>query len=161
MQQGGGSQYGVSPEMTPFAATTTTATTTTAAAATRTHVLGGGADQQQQQQQQQQLKLGDPTLAVAEEASPISSRPPAHSSAGNFDELLPVGGGLPDEDALAAGDEGDRGGVSGGNRWPRQETLALLKIRSEMDVAFHDATLKGPLWEDVSRYLPPPSQLNY
>ena len=144
MQQGG-SQYGVSSEMTPFAATATTTTTTTS---TRTHVLGGA--------DQQQLKLGDPTLAVAEEASPISSRPPAHSSAGNFDEFLPVGGGLPDEDALAAGDEGDRGGVASGNRWPRQETLALLKIRSEMDVAFRDATLKGPLWEDVSRYLPPP-----
>ncbi|CBI34644.3 unnamed protein product, partial [Vitis vinifera] len=139
MQQGG-SQYGVSSEMTPFAATTTTTST-------RTHVLGGA------DQQQQQLKLGDPTLAVAEEASPISSRPPAHSSAGNFDEFLPVGGGLPDEDALAAGDEGDRGGVASGNRWPRQETLALLKIRSEMDVAFRDATLKGPLWEDVSRKL--------
>ncbi|RVW46704.1 hypothetical protein CK203_113653 [Vitis vinifera] len=68
MQQGG-SQYGVSSEMTPFAATTTTTST-------RTHVLGGA------DQQQQQLKLGDPTLAVAEEASPISSRPPAHSSAG-------------------------------------------------------------------------------
>ena len=146
MQQGG-SQYGVSPEMAPFAVTTTTTTTTT-----RTHVLGAA---DHHQQQQQQLKLGDPTLAVAEEASPISSRPPAHSS-GNFDEFLPVSGGLPDEDALAAGDEGDRGGVAGGNRWPRQETLALLKIRSEMDVAFRDATLKGPLWEDVSRYLPPP-----
>ncbi|KAL0391814.1 UNVERIFIED_CONTAM: Trihelix transcription factor GT-2 [Sesamum radiatum] len=40
---------------------------------------------------------------------------------------------------------------SGGNRWPRQETLALLKIRSDMDVAFRDASLKGPLWEEVSR----------
>lgn len=39
----------------------------------------------------------------------------------------------------------------GGNRWPRQETIALLKIRSEMDVAFRDATVKGPLWDDVSR----------
>ncbi|KAL7208605.1 hypothetical protein ACSBR1_030359 [Camellia fascicularis] len=42
---------------------------------------------------------------------------------------------------------------SGGNRWPRQETLALLKIRSEMDVAFRDSSLKGPLWEEVSRKL--------
>lgn len=39
----------------------------------------------------------------------------------------------------------------GGNRWPRQETLALLKIRSDMDVTFRDASLKGPLWEEVSR----------
>ncbi|KAJ4909194.1 Duplicated homeodomain-like superfamily protein [Raphanus sativus] len=44
---------------------------------------------------------------------------------------------------------GDRG--FGGNRWPRQETLALLKIRSEMGIAFRDATVKGPLWEEVSR----------
>ncbi|KAK9275512.1 hypothetical protein L1049_022779 [Liquidambar formosana] len=128
MQQGG-SQYGVSPEMAPFAA----------ASATRTQMLGSTDHTQQQA-----------VPPEAEAASPISSRPPAHSSAGNFDELLPGPG---DDDALIAGDETDRGGISGGNRWPRQETLALLKIRSEMDVAFRDATLKGPLWEEVSRKL--------
>ncbi|KAK8646988.1 hypothetical protein V6N13_120749 [Hibiscus sabdariffa] len=48
-------------------------------------------------------------------------------------------------------DEGER--FYGGNRWPRQETLALLKIRSEMDVTFRDASVKGPLWEEVSRKL--------
>ncbi|KAF5727690.1 trihelix transcription factor GT-2-like [Tripterygium wilfordii] len=48
-------------------------------------------------------------------------------------------------------EEGDRYSV--GNRWPRQETLALLKIRSEMDVAFRDSGLKAPLWEEVSRKL--------
>ncbi|XP_071694758.1 trihelix transcription factor DF1-like [Rutidosis leptorrhynchoides] len=42
---------------------------------------------------------------------------------------------------------------SGGNRWPRQETLALLKIRSDMDVVFRDSSLKGPLWDEVSRKL--------
>ncbi|RWR86553.1 trihelix transcription factor GTL1 isoform X1 [Cinnamomum micranthum f. kanehirae] len=78
-----------------------------------------------------------------EAASPISSRPPAQ---GNFYELGLVGGSFGDE-----GEEVERG-VSG-NRWPRQETLALLKIRSEMDAIFRDATLKGPLWEDVSRKL--------
>ncbi|KAE8727836.1 Exocyst complex component Sec5 family protein [Hibiscus syriacus] len=41
----------------------------------------------------------------------------------------------------------------GGNRWPRQETLALLKIRSDMDVTFRDASVKGPLWEEVCRKL--------
>ncbi|KAM7525995.1 hypothetical protein LguiA_015897 [Lonicera macranthoides] len=142
-QQGGRSQYGASP----FAA----------AAATTTDPIS----QQQQQQlqlQHQQQRLGDPGLGAAEEASPISSRPPAGahlSSAGNFDEHLLVAtgsGGLPDDDALG-GDETDRGGGSGGNRWPRQETLALLKIRSDMDATFRDATLKGPLWEDVSRKL--------
>ncbi|KAH9611106.1 hypothetical protein KSS87_001282 [Heliosperma pusillum] len=47
--------------------------------------------------------------------------------------------------------EGDRS--TGGNRWPKQETLALLKIRSDMDAVFRDSTLKGPLWEDISRKL--------
>nr|XP_023898839.1 trihelix transcription factor GTL1 isoform X1 [Quercus suber]POE52735.1 trihelix transcription factor gt-2 [Quercus suber] len=91
---------------------------------------------------------------VVEAASPISSRPPASVSASaavNLDELMPLQG---DE----VGDEADRAGgaavgVGGGNRWPRQETLALLRIRSEMDAVFRDATLKGPLWEDVSRKL--------
>lgn len=42
--------------------------------------------------------------------------------------------------------------LCGGNRWPRQETLALLKIRSDMDAVFRDSSLKGPLWEEVARY---------
>ncbi|KAL3371319.1 hypothetical protein AABB24_008051 [Solanum stoloniferum] len=46
-------------------------------------------------------------------------------------------------------EDGERN--SGGNRWPRQETIALLKIRSEMDVIFRDSSLKGPLWDEVSR----------
>lgn len=62
-------------------------------------------------------------------------------------EVVQLGG---DEDVLGSEDF-ERG--SAGNRWPRQETLALLKIRSEMDANFRDAGLKGPLWEDVSRRL--------
>ncbi|KAH9615162.1 hypothetical protein KSS87_015521, partial [Heliosperma pusillum] len=45
--------------------------------------------------------------------------------------------------------EGDRS--TGGNRWPRQETIALLKIRSDMDAVFRDSSLKGPLWDEISR----------
>ncbi|XP_073142711.1 trihelix transcription factor DF1-like [Henckelia pumila] len=45
------------------------------------------------------------------------------------------------------------GGGGGGIRWPRQETLALLQIRSDMDAAFRDSSLKGPLWDEVSRKL--------
>ncbi|XP_076929390.1 trihelix transcription factor DF1-like [Bidens hawaiensis] len=45
------------------------------------------------------------------------------------------------------------GGRSSGNRWPRQETLYLLQIRSDMDAAFRDSSLKGPLWDEVSRKL--------
>lgn len=83
-------------------------------------------------------KLGD--LGIAEAASPISSRPPAAAigTNTNFEELMRS--------------TAEAGGGSG-NRWPRQETLALLQIRSEMDAVFRDATLKGPLWEQVSRYL--------
>ncbi|XP_023536303.1 trihelix transcription factor GT-2-like [Cucurbita pepo subsp. pepo] len=49
--------------------------------------------------------------------------------------------------------EEEKGLSFGGNRWPRQETLALLKIRSDMGVAFRDATHKAPLWDEVSRKL--------
>lgn len=49
------------------------------------------------------------------------------------------------------GEESER--TSGGNRWPKQETIALLKIRSEMDVEFKDSSLKGPLWQHVSRFI--------
>ncbi|XP_076907166.1 trihelix transcription factor DF1-like [Bidens hawaiensis] len=55
------------------------------------------------------------------------------------------------EDEKGRVDDGSRN--SGGNRWPRQETLALLKIRSDMDVVFRDSSLKGPLWDEVSRKL--------
>jgi hypothetical protein len=53
------------------------------------------------------------------------------------------------EEERVGGEEGDRN--CPGNRWPRQETLAMLKIRSDMDDAFRDATTKAPLWEEVSR----------
>lgn len=94
---------------------------------------GGGAAEERIMSDEDQ-KLGD--LGIAEAASPISSRPPALGSA-NFEEMI---------QATA------EAGGSSSNRWPRQETLALLQIRSEMDTAFRDATLKGPLWDQVSRY---------
>ncbi|KAM1002088.1 trihelix transcription factor DF1-like [Malus sylvestris] len=53
--------------------------------------------------------------------------------------------------SVQEGNKGHR--LYGGNRWPRQETVALLKIRSQMDAAFRDSSLKAPLWEDVSRKL--------
>ncbi|XP_022854864.1 trihelix transcription factor GT-2-like [Olea europaea var. sylvestris] len=63
-----------------------------------------------------------------------------------------IPGGFSEEDKAAAAarmEENERS--VGGNRWPRQETMALIKIRSDMAVAFRDSSLKGPLWEDVSR----------
>ncbi|OAY59075.1 trihelix transcription factor GTL1 isoform X2 [Manihot esculenta] len=109
--------------------------TASATGALSTHMLLAAGTDQSQQHQQQQL--------IVEEASPISSRPPA--TTGNLDEFMRLSG---------SGDEADRAeGISSSNRWPRQETLALLQIRSDMDAAFRDATVKGPLWEDVSRKL--------
>ncbi|ERN13170.1 hypothetical protein AMTR_s00040p00205710 [Amborella trichopoda] len=48
------------------------------------------------------------------------------------------------------GEEGEEGG-GGCGRWPRQETLRLLEVRSQMDVKFREATHKGPLWDEVAR----------
>ncbi|XAR64635.1 hypothetical protein NMG60_11008386 [Bertholletia excelsa] len=44
-------------------------------------------------------------------------------------------------------------GVDGTGRWPRQETLALLEIRSRLDSKFKEANQKGPLWDEVSRIM--------
>ncbi|XP_061340307.1 trihelix transcription factor PTL-like [Gastrolobium bilobum] len=38
-------------------------------------------------------------------------------------------------------------------RWPRQETLTLLEIRSRLDHKFKEANQKGPLWDEVSRIM--------
>ncbi|XP_042428067.1 trihelix transcription factor GTL1-like isoform X1 [Zingiber officinale] len=133
-QQQGATQFGASPSgILPFSS---------APLASRAHLLGI-----------QPSDVQEPA-SLAEVASPISSRPPPAAAAGNFDKLQ-VAGDFPDDEALAAaqGDDTERGGGATGNRWPRQETLALLKIRSEMDASFRDATLKGPLWEEVSRKL--------
>lgn len=86
---------------------------------------------------------GDASAAAAAEAQPTET---AHDGGGSG------GGGGGGEDERIRGDElGDRSFT--GNRWPRQETIALLKIRSDMDVTFRDASVKGPLWEEVSRKL--------
>jgi hypothetical protein len=44
------------------------------------------------------------------------------------------------------------GGDASTGRWPRQETLTLLEIRSRLDPKFKEANQKGPLWDEVSRY---------
>lgn len=45
----------------------------------------------------------------------------------------------------------DSGTNGGAGRWPRQETLTLLEIRSRLDPKFKEANQKGPLWDEVSR----------
>ncbi|KAL4565888.1 hypothetical protein LXL04_029994 [Taraxacum kok-saghyz] len=90
-----------------------------------------------------------PGIGNSGEAAAATVHP--HETAAGAAELASAGGGGFSEDERGRIEEGGRN--SGGNRWPRQETLALLKIRSDMDVAFRDSSLKGPLWDEVSRKL--------
>ncbi|XP_022153676.1 trihelix transcription factor GT-2-like [Momordica charantia] len=88
---------------------------------------------------------GDSTLlASSGEAAPPPAEAVEEEEA--HDEAGGGGGGS------NSGEEGDKNNY-GGNRWPRPETLALLKIRSDMDAVFRDATHKAPLWDEVSRKL--------
>eukprot|EP01018_Ginkgo_biloba_P009451 Gb_32610 [translate_table: standard] len=91
--------------------------------------------QQHQQTVQQPLGLGDDS---SENHSSFANRPAVQDR----DPLT-------DDDGDEGGDEGDKG-----NSWPTEETLALLRIRSEMDFKFRDSNGNGAhLWEDVSRKL--------
>lgn len=101
------------------------------------------------QQQQQSVNLQVKTDSLTEIQSSAATRPPPRTTDG-FEQMVP-NSAFGDDEVLAAAEDGDRGAV--GSRWPRQETLALLKIRSEMDASFRDASLKGPLWEEISRKL--------
>lgn len=101
------------------------------------------------QQQQQTVNPQHKTDSITEIQSSAATRPPPRTTDG-FEQLVP-NSAFGDDEVLAAAEDGDRGTV--GSRWPRQETLALLKIRSEMDALFRDASLKGPLWEEISRKL--------
>ncbi|CAN7052829.1 unnamed protein product [Brassica rapa subsp. trilocularis] len=75
---------------------------------------------------------------------------------GNSSELLDssgdggLGGSGEEEKDMKMEKTGEAGG-GGGNRWPRPETLALLRIRSVMDKTFRVSTLKASLWEEISR----------
>lgn len=97
---------------------------------------------------------GDAVAALAAAASAGGGAVVAGAHEGADTAVAVAGGGgvgsnSGDDERGSRVEEGDRS--FGGNRWPRQETLALLKIRSDMDVAFRDASVKGPLWEEVSR----------
>ncbi|EYU38616.1 hypothetical protein MIMGU_mgv1a022400mg [Erythranthe guttata] len=75
-----------------------------------------------------------------------------------------AGGGEPSSAAAARGlsvsfEMDAAGGAIGGGdggctaRWPRQETLALLEIRSNLDSKFKEANQKGPLWDEIARIM--------
>ncbi|RDY08375.1 Trihelix transcription factor PTL, partial [Mucuna pruriens] len=55
--------------------------------------------------------------------------------------------------SIESQDKGWFGFDSGNNRWPRQETLSLLEIRSRLDSKFRENNQKAPLWNDISRIM--------
>ncbi|KAF1866753.1 hypothetical protein Lal_00018138 [Lupinus albus] len=59
----------------------------------------------------------------------------------------------PPLNGLVAEMAGCIGGDATTGRWPRQETLSLLHIRSCLDPKFKEANQKGPLWDEVSRIM--------
>ncbi|KAE9611350.1 hypothetical protein Lal_00011881 [Lupinus albus] len=92
------------------------------------------------------MQLGDPTMLETSSGEVVA----VHDGADGGSEDKGI---IRDDSGGGHGDESHEKMNGGGNRWPRQETLALLKIRSDMDAVFRDSSLKGPLWEDVSRKL--------
>ncbi|XP_010683862.2 trihelix transcription factor PTL isoform X2 [Beta vulgaris subsp. vulgaris] len=55
--------------------------------------------------------------------------------------------------ATATNSGGFEAADGGAARWPRQETLTLLEIRSRLDHKFKEANQKGPLWDEVARIM--------
>ncbi|KAJ7534694.1 hypothetical protein O6H91_13G105600 [Diphasiastrum complanatum] len=106
--------------------------------------------QQQQHHQQQQMMQQQQQLGLDPDSPDLPSPIATRQSPNSYNKQL-----VSARDSLAADEEGMEEGdrCTGGNRWPRQETLALIKIRTDMDASFRDAGLKGPLWEEVSRKL--------
>ncbi|EOA34932.1 hypothetical protein CARUB_v10020016mg [Capsella rubella] len=100
-----------------------------------------------------QLGGGTPTTATTTAASTATTTappPPPPPPAQSNDSAATEAAAAAAVGAFEVSEEMNERGF-GGNRWPRQETLALLKIRSDMGIAFRDASVKGPLWEEVSR----------
>ncbi|CAI0396118.1 unnamed protein product [Linum tenue] len=93
-----------------------------------------------------------PQLGAAEAAAAAAGRDNGNSNSGEIEERSSNRGEEGDGGG-GGGGGGSGGGSYGGNRWPRPETIALLRIRSEMDSVFRDSTPKAPLWEQVSRKL--------
>jgi len=114
--------------------------------------------QQQQQQNAAQQQLVHQLGLASGPDSPDTAAAPSPPLAGFSNKQIAAVPGAArgvdvDEDQQLGMDDEESRGTGAGNRWPRRETLALIKIRAEMDSNFRDSGLKGPLWEDVSRKL--------
>ncbi|KAJ7296504.1 hypothetical protein O6H91_Y118500 [Diphasiastrum complanatum] len=104
--------------------------------------------QQQLQNYQQQQQVDQPLELSSDSPAEPHSQPSSRPSQRSFEQLTSTRDSLANDDGMEEDEKG-----SGANRWPREESLALIKIRSDMDSSFKDSGLKGPLWEEVSRKL--------
>ncbi|KAE9589099.1 putative transcription factor MYB family [Lupinus albus] len=94
------------------------------------------------------MQLGDPTVLETYSGEAVAENEGVNGVSEEKGIII-----ITNDSVDGHGDESYEKMNGGGNRWPRQETIALLKIRSDMDAVFRDSSLKGPLWEDVSRKL--------
>ncbi|XP_057984211.1 trihelix transcription factor PTL [Malania oleifera] len=78
---------------------------------------------------------------------------PSHSTTTNTNNNAVTATSTASLGGLVDADLGCLGGDGGTGRWPRQETLTLLEIRSRLDPKFKEANQKGPLWDEVSRIM--------
>lgn len=124
-----------------------------AAAAAAAQAQAQSQSQSQSQAQQLEMLISSSSRHQLSTASPRSGllnhhhhlfRTESSSGANNFS----IGGGS----SCLSGDGFGFGSGNGSGRWPRQETLTLLEVRSRLDSKFKEANQKGPLWDQVSRY---------
>ncbi|KAJ9542770.1 hypothetical protein OSB04_029276 [Centaurea solstitialis] len=111
----------------------------------------------------EKMQYGIPNLANYMNGSPIFTsitQPPCGPHHDLNSEMVVVGsGGGGDCSRLTGLNVGDGDlemGIGGGyvnGRWPRQETLTLLEVRSRLNCKFKEASHKGPLWNEVSRIM--------
>lgn len=82
--------------------------------------------------------------------SPTAAAPPTNITVAT--PATTASASTPSLSGLETETPGCLGGDASTGRWPRQETLTLLEIRSRLDPKFKEANQKGPLWDEVSRY---------
>ncbi|KAE9619274.1 hypothetical protein Lal_00047303 [Lupinus albus] len=74
-------------------------------------------------------------------------------TASDYAATAPFTSSISIENNNTVAEKGWLGFDPGNNRWPRQETLSLLEIRSRLDSKFRENNLKAPLWNEISRIM--------
>jgi hypothetical protein len=93
-------------------------------------------------------------------AAPLQQQPKetaAHRDAGTPLSAPPTSGASSLEPAPVTADQhvdsglrGGDGGAASSSRWPKTEVHALIQLRMDMDMRYHETGPKGPLWEEIS-----------